>query len=49
MNVMVETERLGLLQESLSGATRTAAMKLSDLARVVVGTTMPPNGGDVPE
>ncbi len=39
---MGERKLQALLQESLAVATRTAAMKPSDLARVVVDTTVQP-------
>ena len=38
-----------LLQESLAVATRTDAMKPSDLTRVVIDTTVAAEGGDVPD
>jgi transposase, IS5 family len=41
---MGEEKLQALLQESLAVATRTAAMKPSDLARVVVDTTVQPKG-----
>jgi IS5 family transposase len=41
---MGEEQLQALLQESLAVATRTQAMKLSDLARVVIDTTVQPKG-----
>jgi len=46
---MGEDKLKALLQESLAVATRTDAMKPSDLTRVVIDTTVAAEGGDVPD
>ena len=46
---MGEDKLKALLQESLAVATRTDAMKPSDLTRVVIDATVAAEGGDVPD